>query len=153
LKNYHHFKTSAKVLVFGSAAVDINAKVTKLLGEVDTAYSSSTSPGLISLSMGGVGRNVAEACHRCVTSHSPNLSSATMLVSMIGEDHFGQLITEDLQRLGMRTDGLFKNVQHPSAACNMVMDSAGDLIGGVADMSIIQSLDSNMVSFIEFLHH
>jgi pseudouridine-5'-phosphate glycosidase/pseudouridine kinase len=104
----------------------------------------STTPGVVSLSLGGVGRNIAEACHRIISTRSPVLQSATMLVSLVGNDPFGKLLREETQQLGMRVDGLVESDKR-SAVCNIVLDSVGGLIGGVADMDIIHSLDSRTV--------
>lgn len=108
------------------------------------AGAHSTSPGTISVSLGGVGRNIAEAAHRVLTAQSQGLSSATILVSPIGDDAFGRLLLDAAKRTGMRTDGLMQTA-HRSAVCNMVLDGVGSLVGGVADMDIIESLDGNTV--------
>ena len=68
-----------------------------------------------------------------------------MLVSPVGNDIFGQLLRDEIKRLGMRTDGLVSSNQR-SAICNMVLSDAGNLIGGVADMDITQSMESTVVS-------
>lgn len=44
----------------------------------------------------------------------------------------------------MRMDGVM-TAHQPSAVCNMVLDSSGNLIGGVADMDIIKSIQPEMV--------
>jgi pseudouridine-5'-phosphate glycosidase/pseudouridine kinase len=73
-----------------------------------------------------------------------------MLISPLGRDLFGSLLKEGIAALGMRTDGLsyppasssFLNGASSSrtAVCNMVLDSRGDLVGGIADMDIIASM-------------
>ena len=103
---------------------------------------------MVSLTAGGVGRNVAEAAHRILTSYSKDLSSATALVSPIGEDAFGQLLAAETKQVGLRTDGLIRVPNARTAVCNMVLDSAGGLIGGVADMDVIRTLDAAKVCII-----
>jgi pseudouridylate synthase / pseudouridine kinase len=88
---------------------------------------------------GGVGRNVAEACHRLLKD-----PSSTLLVSPVGQDSYGQLLVDEMSKMGMRTDGIL-NSQARTAACNMIFDETGDLVTGVADMHITSSLDSNFV--------
>ncbi|KAI0322659.1 indigoidine synthase A-like protein [Amylostereum chailletii] len=140
-----NIKAPAKLIVVGSAAIDITAQAADVSGTNQNRGLHSTSPGSISLSLGGVGRNIAEAAHRILSSTSPSLQDATALVSSVGSDSFGRLLTEEIGRVGMRTDGLVVNDSARSAVCNMVVDGAGDLIGGVADMGIIRDLNSHQV--------
>lgn len=130
-------------MVLGSAAVDITSQARDGNASLGT---HSTSPGTITTSLGGVGRNIAEAAHRILASSSPSHAQSTLLVSPVGDDAFGRLLTEETGRLGMRTDGLILVNKHRSAVCNMVLDGAGNLIGGVADMDIIESLPEDVVS-------
>ena len=107
----------------------------------------STSPGTITLSSGGVGRNIVEAAHRVLVSQG--LPSAAVLLSAVGNDVFGNLLVEGMAELGMRTDGLEVIPQEDkrTAVCSMVFDGAGGLIGGVADMEIMNVVNENLVSF------
>jgi pseudouridine-5'-phosphate glycosidase/pseudouridine kinase len=131
-------------MVFGSAAIDISAQITATTME-NALDLRSTSPGAVSVTLGGVGRNISEAAHRILTAHSAQLSTATMLVSPIGDDTFGRLLLDETQHIGMRTDGLTQSPRARTAVCNMILDSAGNLIGGIADMDIIRSLDGETV--------
>jgi len=103
----------------------------------------------VKFSLGGVGRNIAEAAHRILTSHSQEMLSATLLLSPIGEDPLGSILFNNTQGLGMRTDGLMP-CNSSSAVCNMVLDTAGGLIGGVADMDIVESFSADVVGFNRF---
>jgi pseudouridine-5'-phosphate glycosidase/pseudouridine kinase len=132
------------LIVIGSAAVDVSAQATALSEGATSSSIRSTLPGTVRFSLGGVGRNIAEAAHRILTSYSRDMSSATLLVSPVGDDPFGRLLVDETRRLGMRTDGLMSH-DNRSAVCNMVVDSRGELIGGVADMDIIQSLHGEQV--------
>jgi len=58
----------------------------------------------------------------------------------------GGVMRNDLSRIGMRTDGLISIPGKASAACNMVLDTEGGLITGVADMDIIELLEGKAVS-------
>ncbi|KAI0778267.1 indigoidine synthase A-like protein [Trametes elegans] len=131
----------AKLVVIGSAAVDITARADPVAGTSRTNNNlHTTAPGVVSLTAGGVGRNVAEAAHRILTSYSKDLSSATALVSPIGEDAFGQLLADETKQVGLRTDGLIRVPKARTAVCNMVLDGAGGLTGGVADMDVIRTI-------------
>ncbi|KAF5384895.1 hypothetical protein D9615_001481 [Tricholomella constricta] len=135
----------ANLIIIGSAAVDITAQA-----QEDTSKSlamHSTAPGSVTLSLGGVARNIAEASHRVMSSHSPHLSS--MLLSPIGDDAFGRLLAEETAQLGMRVDGLIRSDKR-TAVCNMVLDSHGGLLSGVADMNITTTVeDYTVISHVQ----
>ncbi|GMK54612.1 hypothetical protein CspeluHIS016_0111980 [Cutaneotrichosporon spelunceum] len=124
-----------RALVFGAAAVDITSTTTRLVPH-------TTTPGSISISAGGVGRNIAHAAQ--------NLSppGAIMLVSPVGThaahiDPLGQLLALALQEAGLRTDGLVPTAGR-TAACSLVLEN-GDLTGGVADFAIAEELDTEAI--------
>jgi pseudouridine-5'-phosphate glycosidase/pseudouridine kinase len=120
-----------KVLVVGSAALDISAQTE------DTAGSHSTSPGTVAISLGGVARNIAEACHR--------VGTPTLLIAGLGADAWGQLLYDETKVVGMRTDGFIKRSNERTAVCNLFLNGSGDLVNGVADMAITQKLDAYLV--------
>ena len=120
--------------------------VTSRTGPQGTLLSqASTVPGSVSLTLGGVGRNVAEAAHRILTADAAEHGSSTMLVAPVGQDTFGRLLIEETGKLGMRTDGLLQSDAGRTAVCNIILDDQGDLITGIADMDIIQYFDVNQV--------
>lgn len=131
-------------MVIGSAAIDVVSQA-NAISDTDGSHSrQSTSPGTVSLHLGGVGRNIAEAAYRVSTSRFQAQPSATVLVSSVGDDALGRLLLEEMRRIGVRTDGVMTAHQR-SAVCNMVLDSSGNLIGGVADMDIIKSIQPETV--------
>lgn len=116
-------------MVVGSAAVDITAQVQT--GVDNALLMHSTAPGNVSMSLGGVARNVAEAAHRVINSNEPELSS--LLLAAIGDDYFGRLLTTETNAIGMRVDGLVRSDKR-TPVVNMILDSHGGLVGGVADV-------------------
>ncbi|KAF9568441.1 indigoidine synthase A-like protein [Agrocybe pediades] len=131
----------ANVVVIGSAAVDITAQESS---DTNSALARhSTAPGTVNVSLGGVGRNIAEATHRVMEAKYTNLSS--VLVSLVGKDAFGHILEDKLKMSGMRTDGIVK-IDHQTAVCNMVLDSNGSLVGGVADMTIVDALTGELIT-------
>ncbi|KAH9837205.1 indigoidine synthase A-like protein [Rhodofomes roseus] len=130
----------AALVVFGCAAVDITAQADPSLANTSVAV-HSTVPGSVSLTLGGVGRNLAEAAHRVLESQSPDGAKDVVLVSAVGNDAFGRLLVNETEGMGMRTDGLITLDGARSAICNMVLDSTGGLTTGVADTDITLSLD------------
>lgn len=129
-------------MIIGSAAVDITAQAESTANDALAAH--STAPGDIFVSLGGVARNIAEASHRALTAQSSDLSS--VLVSPIGEDLFGTLMVDATRKIGMRIDGFISSNKR-TAICNMIMESNGNLISGIADMGITASLDGDLVAF------
>jgi len=128
--------------------MDITSRARKQPGTETTHSLHSTTPGLVSLSPGGVGRNIAEATHRILSKKSG--PHAPVLVSLIGDDIMGGVLRNELSRVGMRTDGLVPILGKASAVCNMVLDTEGGLLTGVADMDIIESLEGKAVSISLF---
>lgn len=121
----------ASIMVAGCAAVDITAKVEQ--ASADSL--KTTHPGKLSLTLGGVGRNIAEATHR-VLSVSEEHSDAVLLLAPVGDDVFGKLIVDLTRSVGMRTDGLLSVSGLRSAVCNLLLDAQGGLQSGVADMDL-----------------
>ena len=137
---------AAKLVVVGSAAVDVISQASTISDTDGSRGRHSTSPGTVGLHLGGVGRNVAEAAHRISMSKFQAQPPATVLVSSVGDDSLGRLLLEETRRMGMRTDGIRVMTTHQrSAVCNMVLDGSGNLIGGVADMDIVQSIEPEAV--------
>lgn len=125
-------------MVIGCCAVDVTSRAHADVNS--TLASQSTVPGTVTMTLGGVGRNIAEAAHRILAAYPQQDRSDTVLVSPIGDDPFGRVLVEETALLQMRTDGLLHIKSQRSAFCNMVLDREGDLVSGVADMDIIHSL-------------
>ncbi|KAG1864257.1 Indigoidine synthase A like protein-domain-containing protein [Suillus subalutaceus] len=131
---------NASLIVVGCAAVDITSQP---LTDSDFGH-QSTSPGKVSISLGGVGRNIAEAAHRVLSSYSNEFSAATLLVSPVGDDSFGRLLSEETRMLGMRTDGLIPVHGGRSSVCSLLLEESGGLRAGVADMDLVRNMDGHM---------
>jgi pseudouridine-5'-phosphate glycosidase/pseudouridine kinase len=130
--------------VVGSAAVDVVAQARTISDANSSCGRHSTSPGTVTLHLGGVGRNMAEAAHRVSVSKFRSRPSETVLVSSVGDDSLGRLLMEDMRTIGMRTNGVITSGRK-SAVCNMILDGSGNLVGGVADMDIVSSIEPEMV--------
>ncbi|PWN50420.1 hypothetical protein IE53DRAFT_374631 [Violaceomyces palustris] len=151
------------LLVFGSAAVDLTSTVSSSVPKISSAFHQATTfPGRVEVSLGGVGRNIAEAAHKILSPSSSSSSSMTLtpVVKLVApysrKDVFGKILIDGLRDLGMRTDGLFsidevrRSDTHQiskfdgtrTAVCSLVLDGEGDLVSGVADMDI-PAIDSS----------
>ncbi|KAG7099099.1 hypothetical protein E1B28_000973 [Marasmius oreades] len=137
-------KISPKLVIIGSSAVDVTAR-----GSEETASAvavQSTVSGKISLSVGGVARNIAEASHRV----SGNEDSV-MLLSPIADDMFGDFLRRETAAMGMRDDGLLVQPDHRTASCSMILDRNGHLVTGIADMDIVKEFTSQAVAYVHAL--
>ncbi|KAK7059005.1 hypothetical protein VNI00_001629 [Paramarasmius palmivorus] len=129
-----------KVIVTGASAVDVTSQSST--GTDTSLRIHSTVPGKISLTLGGVARNIAEAAHRV----SQNKDSV-MLLSPIADDLLGDFVRRETRKLGMRLDGLTVGAG-ATAACNMILDADGNLMTGIANMDIIQDFTARSVNSI-----
>lgn len=132
-------------MIVGSAAIDITAQARA--DTIDALAKHSTAPGTVTMSLGGVARNIAEAAHRAIVSQTSDVPRSSLLISPIGDDAFGRMLIDETKQLGMRVDGFIKADQ-PTAICNMVLDKNGGLVGGIADMDITANLAEEKVVFI-----
>lgn len=123
------------ILVFGSAAIDITSTTSQ------TIQPRTTTPGQNRLTPGGVGRNIAEACQNLSKSDS------VLLISPIGfDDALGNVLSMEMRNAGLREDGLIPVEGGRTGSCTLVLEKDGDLVGGVADMGIVEGLSGDMVS-------
>lgn len=82
------------MLVIGGIALDITATVGKSLG---SSILHTSTPGHVRQSLGGVGRNVAEAAWRT--------GANVKLVSVVGDDLAGESVKQGLKSISMVTGG------------------------------------------------
>ncbi|KAJ7634255.1 Indigoidine synthase A like protein-domain-containing protein [Mycena polygramma] len=122
----------AKVVVVGSAALDISAQTKAMISGVGL---HSTSPGTVTMGLGGVARNIAEACHR--------VGTPALLIAGVGSDSWGRILSDETKAIGMRTDGFMES--KGTAVCSLFLDGSGNLVGGVADMDITEKLDVGLI--------
>lgn len=92
---------------------------------------------------GGVGRNIAEATQNLLPPGSVQLIS-TIGRSEEGVDGFGKVLKLEMESSAMRVDGLVE-MEGRTAGCTLSLGMEGDLNDGVADMSIIEGLTSDIV--------
>jgi pseudouridine kinase len=107
------------VVVVGGANVDVRARP-------DTRPETATSnPGRVTVTAGGVGRNVAEVLAR--------LGTRTSLVSAVAGDHHGDLVIEASSEAGVDLTHV-RQVEGCTGAYVALLDEHGELVGGVSDM-------------------
>lgn len=114
--------------MIGYAAVDITGQKDCPTNSDDYERIATTWPGGVSLSLGGVGRNMAEAINRILQDQNVIVK----MVSPVGEDEFAKVIKQGLSKVGLSTSGLLPGPSR-TASVMLVLDKGGDLITGIAD--------------------
>ncbi|MEM7442655.1 MAG: carbohydrate kinase family protein [Pseudomonadota bacterium] len=88
----------------------------------------SSNPVRVDIAFGGVARNVAENLAR--------LGCDVGLVSRLGRDDDGDRLIDDLKSLGIQTSGICRSDFEDTASYTALIDLAGEMTVGMADMSI-----------------
>jgi pseudouridine kinase len=117
---------AVSVAVAGAAAMDTK-------GHAQGPLQPGTSiPGHVRVSVGGVGRNVAENLAR--------LGLETTLLSAVGDDEAGRHLLAQARDSGVNVDHVLVSPDHATAAYLAVLDSEGNLAVSVAEMSIMEAV-------------
>jgi pseudouridine kinase len=117
---------SPQVVVVGAAGIDTKGRPRKAL------VPGTSNPGDIRISVGGVGRNIAEGLAR--------LGVRTTLLSAVGDDEWGQRILERTAAGGVDVSQVLINAGHSSAAYLAILDEAGEKSISIDDMDIMESV-------------
>lgn len=96
-----------------------------------------SNPGLVSETPGGVGRNIAENLLR--------LGFRSSLVTVLGDDARASWLEADCRRLGLDLSASLRLEGRGSPVYLCLLDGAGRLVGAVADMGALDSLDPAFV--------
>ncbi|GAN06309.1 conserved hypothetical protein [Mucor ambiguus] len=128
------------LLVIGGIALDITATVGKSFG---ASILHTSTPGYVKQSLGGVGRNVAEAAWRT--------GANVKLVSVVGDDLAGESVKQGLKSISMNTEYIQTLVKQPTAVYNALHSEDGQLVAAVADMNIFDAMDATKI--ISILQH
>jgi len=115
----------ARVIVIGGANADIK-------GHTSRSFVGGTSnPGDVSVSAGGVARNIADNLAR--------LGHETSLVTVLGDDANGAIVREACKAAGVDLS-LTLTGPHPTGTYLVVLDHRGELVAAVNDMRSIEWL-------------
>jgi pseudouridine kinase len=114
------------LLIIGAASIDTKGRAD---GPIQTGTST---PGTIRVSIGGVGRNVAENLAR--------LGEQVVLLSAVGDDAMGRRIVEQACGCGIDVSHVLQADAHHTAAYLAVLDETGDMVMSVDDMVVNRDL-------------
>ncbi|MEA5027021.1 MAG: carbohydrate kinase family protein [Erysipelotrichaceae bacterium] len=116
-----------KIYIVGGANIDIQGVSLKELNLYDSNI------GKVTYSFGGVGRNIAENLQR--------LRNNVALVTVFADDGFGQQLQSDCRSLGIDISLSMHDPRAGSSVYLAVLDNNHDMLVGIADMDILQSLN------------
>ena len=119
-------RTEGPVFVIGAVNMDIAGTPAAELRAGDS------NPGRVTLSPGGVGRNIAENLRL--------LGRKVSLITITGEDAYGDLIREQCRNAGIDLQFSFTDPLARTSTYLCVNEENGDLHAAIADMSIYELL-------------
>jgi len=126
--------TSCRVIVCGGAVVDC---IVRPSDPSQRGASRTSMPGSASVSLGGVGRNIAEVLAR--------LGCSVSLLTAVGDDEPGRQISAACSSQGIAVKALFEITGKRTATFTALLDGSGDLVGAVADMEIFDEVAPELV--------
>ena len=115
----------ARVIVIGGANVDIKGRAS------NNFIGATSNPGEVTLSVGGVGRNIAENLAR--------LGQTVSLLTVLGDDSNGRFVREATEAAGVDLS-LTRTVSGSTGTYLVILDRKGELQSAINDMNAIESL-------------
>lgn len=131
VKGKGYILNNEDIVVIGGSNIDIQGF------SKDNLIQNDSNPGEIKLSVGGVGRNIAE-----------NLSLLGMkvnLISAVGDDIYGRKILKELQNSHLSTENIFVTDKYSTSTYLSILDKDGDMNVAISSMDIFKEIT------IEFL--
>ena len=118
---------AAPIAVIGGANIDISAK-----HSAPVAVAGDSQGGKISVSAGGVARNIAENLAR--------LGSAVQLITGLGDDWFSALVRDSLDLPLLDISACFNPPNTPADSYLSLYDSNGELVSAVNQMQLVNKI-------------
>ncbi len=117
-----------EICVIGGANIDICG------ASIDPLRMYDSNPGMIGLSFGGVGRNIAQMCVL--------LGQKVRFVTCFSDDSYGQMMKQDCEAMGMDCTDSVVAEGLPSSMYLAILDSDRDMKIAMSDMRILRRLDT-----------
>lgn len=114
------------VVVIGGSNIDITGNLSREF------HMHDSNPGEILMSLGGVGRNIAE--------NLAYLDVHVQLISAIGADLYGDQIMENCQSIGIDTALMKRFSDYRTSVYMQVMSDSGQLEMAISDMDIMKHM-------------
>lgn len=119
------------VTVIGGSNMDIQGFPNNLLVMYDS------NPGKVDISMGGVGRNIAENLSR--------LNVNTKLISAIGNDLYGNTILSECKNLNIDVNDCLVSDEYSTSIYVSILNNSKDMQLAISHMDIIEKLDESFI--------
>lgn len=124
------------VCIIGGANIDIIGK------SYNSLVASTSNPGEVQLSLGGVGRNVAHnLCNLGVHSH---------LITAIGKDLYGTKLLTECKEIGIGIDHSLILEGDNTGLYLAVLDEKGEMVTAIAQMDIFDNIDREFLKSNEY---
>jgi pseudouridine kinase len=120
------------VVVIGGSNMDI------LGTPMDALVFEDSNPGKISLSLGGVGRNIAE--------NLVKLDIRAKLLSVVGNDVYGEKILSECNSLGIDMEHVQKINGVSTSTYLSILDDTGNMKLALSDMDITGHIDKDYIN-------
>jgi len=121
-------KSAVHLLVIGAASIDTKGRASQPI------QAGTSTPGAIRVSVGGVGRNIAENLAR--------LGERAVLLSAVGDDDSGRHILQQAGECGIDLGPVLLSSSHRTAAYLAILDETGKPVMSIDDMNIHREMIS-----------
>ena len=115
-----------RICVIGGSNIDITGASIEPLRNFDS------NPGLINVSYGGVGRNIAQILAL--------LEEHPQLVSVFSDDSYGRMMKQDCEDLGIDTSASIISSAYPSSMYIAILNSDHDMQVAMSDMRNLREM-------------
>ncbi len=119
------------ISIVGGIAIDIEGR------PYDALQQHESNPGVINISHGGVGRNIAENAAR--------MGANTAFISVVGGDSMGINAVKELEKLGINTDKVKFLKDEKTAIYLSILNHDGDMDTAICNMSILEKISTDVI--------
>ncbi|RDY23003.1 winged helix-turn-helix transcriptional regulator [Romboutsia maritimum] len=123
------------ITVIGGSNIDIQGVPKNPLVMFDS------NPGKVDISLGGVGRNIADNIRR--------LGVSTKLISAVGNDLYGNQILSECKSYGIDVDDCYISNEYSTSIYVSILNNSSDMHVAISHMDILDKLD---LSYIQSKH-
>ncbi|MEG1285039.1 MAG: PfkB family carbohydrate kinase [Romboutsia sp.] len=123
---------SSYITVIGGSNMDIQGVPNKSLVMFDS------NPGKVDISLGGVGRNIADNICR--------LGIGTKLISAVGNDLYGNEILSKCKSYGIDVDDCYISNEHATSIYVSILNDSNDMQVAISHMDILDKLNVSYIS-------
>ncbi len=115
-----------RICVIGGSNIDI------LGASIEPLRNFDSNPGIVNVSFGGVGRNIAQILAL--------LEEKPQLVSVFSSDSYGQMMKADCEKLGIDTSACIVTDAFPSSMYIAILNSNHDMQVAMSDMRNLRAM-------------